>query len=68
MFFNLLLHGNDTLLYSMENAMKYNGQFFILRITKTKEQTFRFDPRTREFKLILSFSKKQEGNAVNLYL
>ena len=46
----------------MENAMKYNGQILILRITKTKEQTFRFEPTTREFKLILSFARQQQGD------
>ena len=29
--------------------------------TKTREQTIRFDPRTRDFQLILSFSRKQGG-------
>ena len=50
----------------MQNAMKYNGQFLILRITKTKEQTFRFDPRVREFKVILSFPRQQEGQDVKV--
>ena len=44
----------------MENAMKYNGEIMILRLTKTKRQTFRFDPSTRKFQLILTFQRQQE--------
>ena len=46
--------------------MKYNGQFLILRITKNKKQTFRFEPTAKEFQLILSFLRQQEGEDVNV--
>ena len=44
----------------MENAMKYNGQIMIIRVTKSREQTIRFDPSNRKFQLILSFPREGE--------